>query len=88
MGQGRIPQDVLDEIFQCCEPETDDGRIFHRVLKSYEQQVELPNEPTFRRRLAEVYCRIVPAENERLLTRRQRRALERCAEGEFYAEED
>ena len=88
MSQGRIPQDVLDRITYCCGRQTDEGGVFHDVLRSYQERVGHPNEPILRARLADLYCRIVCAEDDKLLKPEEHRALELCAQGAAYTEHE
>ncbi len=87
MAAGSIPHDILDLMALTCERHSHEGMAFSRVLSAYEARVGHTDEPIYRKRLAELYCQQVPAKKERVLTPPQRKALERCAQGEAYTME-
>jgi hypothetical protein len=69
-------------------PVGDEERKLCTVREAYERRVGNPEEPTYRKRLASLYCDLVPEDQDRLMTRPQREALERCAEGLPYEIDD
>ena len=64
---------------------------FHAALDGYRQHRHDEDEPTFRRELAEHYVQAVPEnplDHSRVLSTIHWRAIERCAQGEPYKEEE
>jgi hypothetical protein len=81
--EGSIPEDVLVlvELSSVARDPT-----LSSVLNGYRAHIDGSVEPTYRARLADVYCRLVPSKDERVLSPQQRNALERCVCGDAYAE--
>jgi hypothetical protein len=85
-----IPNDVL-VILECSVdarfvPQSAEHRAFSAVMQGYRNQVDTADESTYRKALADRYRNLVSSQEETLLSRRQRDALERCADGLPYAE--
>ncbi len=86
----RIPDEVLllmeTSVDEWVEASTDEMVVFRRIIDDYRGHVGMASEPAYRQELARAYSRLVPRSSERLLDRRRRDALERCAQGFPYAE--
>lgn len=80
--EGRISQEVLDRVDISMDKESETWG----ALQAYEKHVGNPEEPMYRKRFARLYCELVPRDSDGIVTPRERAALERCAEGEPYAE--
>jgi hypothetical protein len=86
---GRIPPDVVD-VMACSidfwlPPGSDEKRELHRALEAYERAREFTCvEPDVRAQVSDFFVHCLPPECDRLLTPAQRRAIERCAQGEPY----
>lgn len=89
---GPIPEDPL--VFMACSidtwvaPDSEDKRRLRTVLAAYRDKRASPQEPVYRRRLAQLYSEHVPRDGDQMLTPAQRDAVERCALGEPFSEDE
>ena len=86
-AEGRIPQELLEIMDVSVERNTEHGRLFHMAVTAYERHIGQPDEPTYRQRVAGLFCGL-PGDRDNLMEQQQRRALEGCAEGLPYTVDD
>jgi hypothetical protein len=87
-AHGHIPADVLESM--ACSIDfwlmagSDEKRVFWRAYTNYQRGVGTRQESLRRAMLCDLYVACVPRDCDRLLSREQRGAIERCAVDQPY----